>query len=400
MKYDHILVRYGELALKGKNRKEFEKKVQSNMRNVIQDHPTAKVRRTHGRMMVEVHDEDPHMLIEKLRYVFGISSLSLALKVQSSYDEILNGALAAFQESGQEAETFKVDVRRAYKTFPMRSQELAPKIGAHILQHTENVTVDVHHPDVEVNVELREQGTYITCGRVEGLGGLPVGTSGRVLLMLSGGIDSPVAGYLSLKRGASLEAIHFHSPPYTNERAKQKVEDLASQLSVYGGKIRLHIVPFTDLQKAIHQHVPPHYAMTVMRRMMMRIAERLAEKREILALANGESLGQVASQTLESMHAINEVTNMPILRPLVTMDKQEVIEISQEIGTYETSVLPYEDCCTVFLPENSKTRPKRDKVSAVEEKFDFEPYIQAAVEGIEAKMIEPHTNADEVDELL
>ncbi len=400
MTYDHILVRFGELALKGKNRTQFEQRLQTNIRFALKDHPSCRVKRTYGRIIVQLNGADATKVSEKLQKVFGISSFSLAMVAPNQMEAIKDAALEAFLQHEGEKRTFKVSSRRSYKAFPMRSAELNPEIGAHILRNTEDVTVDVHHPDVEVNVEVREQGTYITCGRIKGRGGLPVGTAGKVALMLSGGIDSPVAGYLAMKRGAELEAVHFHSPPYTNERARKKVEDLTHILTAFGGPITLHIVPFTNLQTTIHQHVPSNYAMTIMRRMMLRITERIAHQRGMKAIVNGESLGQVASQTLESMYTINEVTNMPILRPLVSMDKQEVIDISQEIGTYETSILPYEDCCTIFLPPNSVTKPRREKANQAEQSFSFEPLIEETLQGIETVEIgkedERHTEMDDL----
>src|SRR5699024_6127206 len=249
--------------------------------------------------------------------------------------------------------------------------------------HTEGTTVDVHHPDVEIRVEVRHGAAFVMASKEYGLGGLPVGTAGKSLLMLSGGIDSPVAGYLAMKRGIQLEAIHFHSPPYTSERAKQKVLDLTKQLTKYGHSIRVHIVPFTKLQQEIFREMPHSYAMTIMRRIMFKISEMVSARENILSITTGESLGQVASQTMESLHTINEVTNYPILRPLVTMDKQEVIELSKEIGTYETSILPYEDCCTIFVPKSPKTRPRRNKVNELESQYDFSASMAEAVEGIE-----------------
>ncbi|SDH73579.1 tRNA uracil 4-sulfurtransferase ThiI [Alteribacillus bidgolensis] len=402
MKYDHILIRYGELALKGRNRSDFEKKLKENIQFTIREHPSCKVRRTYGRMMIELNEEKPDPVMEKLRHIFGISSFSLAMKAENEIEAIKEAALQAFLQHEGKKGTFKVSARRSYKPFPVRSQDLNQYIGGHILRNTDEVTVDVHHPDVEVVVEVREQGTYITCGRMAGSGGLPVGTAGKVTLMLSGGIDSPVAGYLAMKRGAELEAVHFHSPPYTNERARKKVEDLTKILTSFGGRIRLHVVPFTELQKAIHANIPSNYAMTIMRRMMLRITEKIADIQNAKAIVNGESLGQVASQTLESMHTINEVTNMPILRPLITMDKQEVVEVAEKIGTYSTSVLPYEDCCTIFLPSDSVTKPRRDKAARFEEAFDFEPFIEETVKKVETLNIgsEEESADQQMDDLL
>ncbi|MBU8905198.1 tRNA uracil 4-sulfurtransferase ThiI [Desertibacillus haloalkaliphilus] len=400
MKYDHILIRYGEIALKGKNRSEFERKLQKNIKAVIKPFPNCKVRRTFGRMFIELNDEPHEPIIDRVKDVFGVQSLSLALKVENEIEQIQEGALWALQASGADAKTFKVNARRAYKPFPINSQELNPLIGGHILKNLNHLSVDVHHPDVEVKVEVREGATYISCGTIAGAGGLPVGTSGKVMLMLSGGIDSPVAGYLAMKRGAALEAIHFHSPPYTNERAKQKVEDLTKILATFGGTIRLHVVPFTNLQKHIHEKVPSNFEMTIMRRMMYRISEAIATKEQALAIVNGESLGQVASQTLESMHTINEVTTLPILRPLITMDKVEVIDIAHKIGTYETSILPFEDCCTIFLPPDSKTKPKREHANKFEQYVDYDSYIDEAVAGTEVIEISANQTVDKSFEEL
>ncbi|WP_078595030.1 tRNA uracil 4-sulfurtransferase ThiI [Evansella clarkii] len=395
MNYNHILIRYAELALKGKNRKEFEKKLQDNLKRALKKFPETKVIRSFGRMFIELNGADEEAVSSRLKDIFGIHSFSPALKLELDQERIDEGALWAIKDAlPEERGTFKVSVKRANKTFPKRSQELNYHIGSHILRNTKELTVDVHNPDVEVKVEIRDEACYIMCKTRKGAGGLPVGTAGKVMLMLSGGIDSPVAGYLALKRGVELEAIHFHSPPFTNERARQKVEDLARVLTRFGGRIKLHIVPFTAAQQEIHKKVPDNYEMTIMRRFMLRIAEAAAEKNGALALVNGESLGQVASQTLHSMHTINEVTNLPILRPLVTMDKLEVIEIARNIGTYELSILPYEDCCTIFLPPQTKTRPSIRKAAAYEQAIDVDKYVSEAVEGIETVIIKHDTNIE------
>lgn len=327
-----------------------------------------------------------------MQKIFGIQSLSLAIKVDNEVEKVKEAALYALKQA-KNVNTFKVTVKRINKDFPVRSQEMNQLLGGHLLSNTEGITVDVHNPDVEVKVEIRNEATYITSSVIPGLGGLPVGTSGKSLLLLSGGIDSPVAGFLAMKRGVEIEAIHFHSPPYTSERAKEKVLDLAKQLTKFGKSIKVHIVPFTKLQQEIFREMPDAYAMTIMRRMMFRISEEVCKKEGILSLATGENLGQVASQTMDSMHTINEVTNYPIIRPLVTMDKQEVINISHEIGTYETSILPYEDCCTIFVPRSPKTKPKRDKVNYYESTHDFTPSIQEALEGIETLKITDKNNS-------
>jgi len=394
MKYDHILIRYGELALKGRNQRTFINQLQNNIRHQLMDFPEVQVKKTQGRMFILLNGEEPEPIIEKCRRIFGIHSLSLAVKVDNELELINETALKTLldQPSGT---TFKVEVRRANKDFPIQSQEMNQKLGAHLLKNSTGYTVDVHDPDVIIKVEIRVEATYITSSVIEGAGGLPVKTAGKTLLMLSGGIDSPVAGYLAMKRGVEVEAVHFHSPPYTSERAKQKVIDLAKELTTFGHQVKIHIVPFTELQQAIFKEIPEAYAMTVMRRMMMRISEAICEREGILSITTGESLGQVASQTMESMNAINEVTNYPILRPLVAMDKNEIINISKDIGTYDISIRPYEDCCTVFVPKSPKTRPRRDKVNQFEAKMDYKQLLATAVE--ESKLIKVNDHKNEED---
>ncbi|NEU29908.1 tRNA 4-thiouridine(8) synthase ThiI [bacterium LRH843] len=400
MKYNHILIRFGELSLKGKNRSFFEKQLLRNIKMSLKVFSNLQFNRTFGRIIIELNGEEHEPVIEKLKTIFGIHSFSLALIVENELGAMQQGALQVMK-GHDDARTFKITTKRANKFFPMQSQALSAEIGGYVLSHTEQLTVDVHQPDVDIRVEVRDENTYVMSGSFKGAGGLPVGTSGKVLLMLSGGIDSPVAGYLTMKRGAKIEAIHFHSPPYTNERAKQKVMDLAKSLTKFGSGIVVHLVPFTDIQKYLHSKVPSNLQMTIMRRMMVRISEKIAEERGILALATGESLGQVASQTLHSMNTINEVTNLPIIRPLVTMDKQEVIDIAHAIDTYDISILPYEDCCTIFLPPDSKTRPRRDQANAVEQHLEIEKYIDDAVARTEKISISSQVPLNkEVDDLF
>jgi thiamine biosynthesis protein ThiI len=398
MKYDHILIRYAELSLKGKNRKQFEQKLERNIREVLKGFEAIKVKRSFGRMFVKLNGEEEATVCQKLQTVFGIHSLSPSIKIALSEKEISEGALWAAEDALPSGRgTFKVSVRRTNKDFPIGSQEMNKVIGGHILRNMNEISVDVHNPDVELKVEIRSEAAYISSKVLKGAGGLPVGTSGKVLLMLSGGIDSPVAGYLALKRGVTLEAIHFHSPPFTNERAKQKVEDLVKVLTQFGGTIKLHIVPFTDVQTLIHKQVPDNYEMTVTRRFMLRIAEKIAKVHHAKAIVNGESLGQVASQTLDSMYTINSVTNLPVLRPLITMDKLEVIEQARKIGTYDISILPYEDCCTIFLPAESKTKPDKDKAERYESFLNLEEIIDDAVNRTTSHEFTP--SADEESEI-
>ncbi|MED4353847.1 tRNA 4-thiouridine(8) synthase ThiI [Schinkia azotoformans] len=400
MEYDHILIRYGEMSLKGKNRSKFSQILKNNIKVLLKLNGCTKaiVNRTKDRMFIDLNGDDHEKISEILKDVFGIQSFSLAMKVTSELEEIQKGALSALQEANPHAKTFKVTAKRPDKSFPIRSQELNHLIGGYILKNTEGLTVDVHKPDVNVRVEVRTSMTFITCKTVKGAGGFPVGSNGKVMLMLSGGIDSPVAGYMTMKRGVKIEAVHFHSPPFTNERAKQKVLDLAGKLTKYGGRIRVHIVPFTEIQQEIHKAIPSSYTMTAMRRMMLRIAEQIAVKNNALAIATGESLGQVASQTIESMNTINEVTNYPIIRPLIAMDKLEIIDIAHAIDTYDISIRPYEDCCTIFLPSDPKTKPKKDRINYYETKLgNIDELIEAAVTNVETIDIERNTRKHEIE---
>ncbi|GMB07328.1 tRNA uracil 4-sulfurtransferase ThiI [Thermolongibacillus altinsuensis] len=383
MKYDRILIRYGEMSTKGKNRKQFIYRLKRNIAKKLKDFPTIRIEETRDRMYIRLNDAPHEPIMERLKDVFGIQSFSLALKTESDLEKIKEATLSFVKELPYEGKTFKISARRADKRFPLNSNELNYELGSHILRNTDNLTVDVHNPDIDVRVEVREEGTYITCADVAGAGGLPVGTSGKAMLMLSGGIDSPVAGYLAMKRGLEIEAVHFFSPPFTSERAKQKVIDLVKRLTTFGGTIRLHIVPFTDIQQEIYRKVPENYSLISTRRAMLRITDEIRKKEQGLAIVTGESLGQVASQTLESMYVINDVTTTPIIRPLVAMDKTEIIDISKRIGTHEISIRPYEDCCTIFTPKAPKTRPKKEKVIQYEKVLTLDDMIAEAVQKTE-----------------
>ncbi|MGZ0050278.1 tRNA uracil 4-sulfurtransferase ThiI [Brevibacillus gelatini] len=379
MNYDVILIRYGELALKGKNRDQFEDALARSVKSVLRSFFKVKVRRNYGRMYVELHGEDAYAVMDRLKRVFGISSISPTIQVEPDMDTIKEKALELIRQLTPEPRTFRVVTRRADKRFPIPSMEVNRIVGTHILRALPAIKVDVHEPETVVNLEIRAEGTYISCETIPGPGGLPVGVSGKVLLLLSGGIDSPVAGWMMMKRGVTLEAIHFHSYPFTSERALQKVRDLAQKLTKWGGTIRLHVVPFTEIQTAIREKCPEDYLITIMRRFMMRISERVAENTKAKALATGESLGQVASQTLESMDTINKVISIPILRPLIGMDKVDITDLARKIDTYELSILPYEDCCTVFTPKNPVTRPKPYLAARFEEALDVEALVEDAV---------------------
>ena len=379
----------GEIAIKGKNRPQFEKQLVENMRHVLKKMEGVKVSKTGGRIEVRLNGADIDETIDHLRTVMGIASISPVAEAELNMESIKETALRVVQDAMEKRTapvTFKVEARRADKRFPLTSPEIAREVATHVLKNVEGLKVDVHNPELTLTVEVRELKAYLLCDIIPGQGGLPVGVSGKVMLLLSGGIDSPVAGWMAMKRGATVEGIHFQSFPFTSERAQEKVNDLAKILAKHGGRVRLHNVYFTEIQKAIRMHVPEEYSITIMRRIMMRIADRLAHQRKAMALVTGESLGQVASQTLESMYVINNVTNIPILRPLVAMDKVDIMRIAKNIGTYETSILPYEDCCTVFMPKNPKTRPKLHEAEAAEAKLDIEALILEALEKTETLM--------------
>ena len=380
MKWNQLLVRYGELTLKGRNRKEFIRQLKKNVKFRLKGLDDVQVEANHDRMIIRSpHTENIDEIIERLPNVFGIHSYSPIAVCEPTLEAIQEKALEVMNTLDYEGKTFKVEVKRADKTFPHTSQEMRQILGAHILRNTEGLTVQMKKPEITLHVDIRRGEGQISAIRYEGAGGLPVGANGKSLLLLSGGIDSPVAGYLMMKRGVSIEAIHFASPPFTSDMAKEKVIDLAEELSAFGPTVKVHVIPFTKIQQTIDAEIPSGLTMTTTRRLMMMIADRLREEIGALGIVTGESLGQVASQTLESMTAINAVTSTPIIRPLVTYDKSEIIELSQHIGTYETSIRPYEDCCTVFTPANPKTKPKVEEVERFEEKVDFEPMIEEAL---------------------
>lgn len=384
MKFDHILVRYGELTLKSGNRNTFVNQLKRNIKYALIPLEGYKVLANRDRMYVEVtEDADVEEIMRRISKVFGVHSVSPVVKVEKDIEAIKEAAVVLAKDIDEPGKTFKVDAKRSDKGFPYETFDLQQILGGEILKHIEHLTVKVKDPDYKLLVEIRRDAAYLYSRVIKGAGGLPVGTGGKTLLMLSGGIDSPVAGIEVMRRGVTIEAIHFHSPPFTSEEAKQKVIDLTQIMAETAGEIKLHLVPFTDIQKMIHKTVPENLTMTSTRRMMMRIADQFARQIDAKALVNGENLGQVASQTLGSMYAINAVTNLPILRPLLTYDKEEIVIKAKEIGTYETSILPFEDCCTIFTPKNPKTNPRLDKVESFESKADFDAMIEKAIEGIE-----------------
>ena len=332
-------------------------------------------------MFIEVKDQKFDEVVNQLQKVFGLHSIVICEKVNTKDIEELKKI--AFKMLEQETfDTFKVVTDRADKTYPIKSMEVSRQVGGYLLKYLQNKKVDIHHPQLTLHIEIRTDGTYFYTKEVEGIGGYPVGIQGKGMLMLSGGIDSPVAGYLALKRGVQIECIYFDSPPHTSIEAKNKVLKLASILNEYSGHIKVHVIPFTKLQEAIFKNCDPTYMITIMRRMMYRITERLAKKRNCKIIVNGESIGQVASQTLTSMNVINEVTNMPVIRPVACMDKLEIIRMSEKIGTYETSILPFEDCCTIFVPKHPVIHPDLKKAREMETTFDYESLIQECLKNV------------------
>jgi tRNA uracil 4-sulfurtransferase len=389
MKYDRILIRYGELSTKGRNRNKFVDKLKKSIRRAIRNFPTASIEADRERMYIILGEEKSEDIVQAMRNIFGIQSFSPAVKVEKNVETMKEISLSLVQKLYQPGMTFKVTGKRIDKTFELGTDQINREFGAHLLINIPGLKVDVKQPDINLRIEVRNEAAYLFCENILGAGGYPVGSNGKAMLMLSGGIDSPVAGFMALKRGVEIEGVHFFSPPFTSERAKQKVIDLTEKLANVSGTMVLHVVPFTEIQQLIHEQVPANYTMTTTRRLMLRITDELRRRQEGLAIITGESLGQVASQTLESMYTINQVTSTPILRPLVMMDKTEIIELAQEIDTYDISIRPYEDCCTIFVPSSPKTKPKLDKVEHFESFVDFEPLIQKAVNDTELIVIRP-----------
>lgn len=384
MKPDCLILRFGELTLKGRNRKRFERSVITQIRKVLGAFPDLRYITEYGRVYVELGGAAYEEASEALQRVFGLASFSPAYHAPMESEAIQEAALRIMQNLPKAPKTFKVNVRRVNKSFPLDSQQMNYLVGGYILEAIPGLQVDVRDPEVELRVEIREDQVLLYAEVIEGAGGFPADTSGKALLMLSGGIDSPVAGWLGMRKGLTIEAIHFHSYPYTSERAKDKVIDLAHQLAGYTDSIRLHLVPFTEVQTSIHREYKDNLLVTLIRRAMYRIAEQVADREGLSALVTGESLGQVASQTLPSLNVIGRVVTLPILQPLMMMDKQEIIRIAETIGTFPISILPYEDCCSLFLPPSPSTNPNLQLVERIENSMDFLPeLIQKAVEQTE-----------------
>lgn len=383
--YDLILVRYGEMTLKKKNYQNFLKQVNINIKSKLKKFPNLTFTNTNYRFYIYLNGEDYQKVIEELDTIVGLTSYSLCKKVKPDYEEIANAAVELINNEKEQINlSFKVETSRSDKSFPATSIEISQEVAKRILPKVPGLSVDVHNPDITLSIELRSEGTFIFVKTIAGLGGLPGGTSGRGLLMISGGIDSPVAGYLCLRKGIELTALHFASPPYTSDLALQKVIDLLTELSKYtvDAEINLLVCPFTKIQTAIHQKADPSYIVTIMRRQMYKIATAIAKKENIDVLINGESIGQVASQTLESMVVINDVTNLPVIRPLATFDKTEIIKIARKINTYDISIRPYEDCCTIFLPEHPVIKPRLNNVLREEGKCGLDDLVEEAIYGV------------------
>lgn len=385
-----ILIKDGELSLKGLNRRNFEDKMVATIRRRLKNLGKVSVERAQSTIYIKPQDDDFDFseALDRVSRIFGIAAFSRACVCEKSMDDITAKASEYLAATMRSIKTFKVEAKRADKSFPLTSPEISRELGGAMLRAFPHLRVDVHNPDEVITVEVRDYAAYVRAGQIKGAGGLPVGTAGRAQVLISGGIDSPVAAYTMAKRGLVLNAIHFASPPYTSVRAEQKVKDLLAKVARYSGVIKLAVVPFTEIQEEIGKHCPEDYFTLIMRRMMMRIACRVSESDGCLGLITGESLGQVASQTLPAIAATDEVCTMPVLRPLIGMDKEEIITISKKIDAFETSILPYEDCCTVFTPKHPHTKPKPGQCDEAEKNLDIEPLIERAIAGIEYSYIE------------
>ena len=389
VQYTEIMVRYGELSTKGKNRRSFIMRLAQNVRGALIEFPSLKIHADRDRMHILLNGEDSNLVIPRLEKVFGIQNFSPSIRIEKDLDVLKMKTQQIMEEIYTGKETFKITAKRSDHTFELNSHELQQFLGDAVMDVCPEIRAQMKHPDINLRVEIRRDSAYLSYETIRGAGGLPVGTSGKGMLMLSGGIDSPVAGYLAMKRGVEIEAVHFASPPYTSEQALQKAKDLTEKLTPYVGVIQFIEVPFTEIQEEIKKHSPQGYWMTLTRRMMLRLTDAIREMRHGLVIVNGESLGQVASQTLHSMLAINEVTTTPIIRPVVTMDKTEIIELAEKIDTFELAIQPFEDCCTIFAPPQPKTRPKLEKVLELEERFDIEGLMNRCLEGIKIEEVAP-----------
>ncbi|MGT2754048.1 tRNA uracil 4-sulfurtransferase ThiI [Streptococcus ovis] len=397
MQYSEIMIRYGELSTKGKNRMRFINKLRKNIQEALAIYPEVTVYFDRDRGHVYLHGADYQEVSESLKKIFGIQNFAPSYRIEKTVPALKEAVQTIMQNIYKEGMTFKVAARRSDHSFELDSRDLNQVLGDAVFDVLPNVQVQMKKPDITLRVEIRSDAAYISHEEIRGAGGLPVGTAGKGMLMLSGGIDSPVAGYLALKRGVDIEAVHFASPPYTSPGALKKAQDLTRKLTAFGGNITFIEVPFTEIQEEIKEKAPEAYLMTLTRRFMMRITDRIREERGGLVIINGESLGQVASQTMESMQAINAVTNTPVIRPVVTMDKLEIIEIAEKIDTFNISIQPFEDCCTIFAPDRPKTNPKIKNVEQYEQRLDVEGLVERAVAGV--RILEITALEDESDDL-
>ncbi len=384
-----ILIKYGELTTKKDNRKQFINILSNNINEKIKKY-NAKITKDRSRMYITFQKQYQKDIIKVLKNTFGIHAFNIVYKANTNNIDICNETLKQLQK--ENFKTFKVVTKRRDKSFQTPSMEFNKVVATHILKNIKDIKVDVHNPDIYINIEINKEETYIYFNEIKGLGGYPVSVAGKGLLMLSGGIDSPVAGYLSLKRGIKVEAIYFEALPHTSLNAREKVINLAKELLKYSSNFNLYVVPITKLQEEIYQKIDSTYMITILRRMMYRISEQIARKHKDLILINGESVGQVASQTLTSMNAINEVVKIPVIRPVACFDKLEIIDIAKKINTYETSILPYEDCCTIFVPKHPVINPKIEKCKEYEEKIDYQNLIEEAIK--ETKIIKIENKND------
>ncbi|MBP4089672.1 tRNA 4-thiouridine(8) synthase ThiI [Enterococcus faecalis] len=398
MKYTEIMVRYGELSTKGKNRKTFIMQLAQNVKRALADFPALKIHADRDRMHILLNGEDSEEVIPKLSKVFGIQNFSPSIRIEKEMPAIRAMVQEVVREVYTPGKTFKITAKRSDHSFELDSNGLNQELGGAVIEAIPEIQVQMKKPDINLRIEIRKDAAYLSYETIRGAGGLPVGTSGRGMLMLSGGIDSPVAGYLAMKRGVEVEAVHFASPPYTSEQALQKAKDLAEKLVPYVGTIQFIEVPFTEIQEEIKRVVPQGYLMTITRRLMLRLTDAIREMRKGLVIINGESLGQVASQTLQSVVAINEVTSTPIIRPVVSMDKTEIIEIAEKIDTFELAIQPFEDCCTIFAPPQPKTRPRLDKAQDYEARLDLEGLMARALEGLKITEISAETAKDKQED--
>lgn len=382
-----IMAKYGEIALKGLNRSSFEDLLVRNIKRRLSALGEFDITRRQSTVFIEPLSEniDLDAAVKKVCNVFGIAAVQRSAVLSKNMEEIIGEGIKYLEKPLSAAKSFKVEAKRSDKSFPLTSPQIQQELGGALAEAYPHLAIDLHNPEVTVLVEIRDKGAYINAEKITAAGGMPVGSNGNALLLLSGGIDSPVAAYMMAKRGLRVDAIHFQSPPYTSERALMKVETLCEKLTEYCGDIRFYCVPFTEIQEALRDHCNGDYFTVIMRRLMLKIANHFCYKKHYGALITGESVGQVASQTLAAIACTDKAAEYPVLRPLVGMDKKEIVEIARKIDTFETSILPYEDCCTVFTPKHPKTKPLLRDVLSEEEKFDFAPLIEKAIEGTETK---------------